>query len=199
MSLYYRNGAVTPEFADLMLKLAEYLGVRVDESIYRGHAKLLGDIPFDQLRVACTRTAQRHKYRTFPTAADIRSYIETRVEDAALIAWAALDQAARSAGAWSSVVVEDPAAAEALVLVFGDWPRFCAYEEGPALAQRRQEFLAAYRVAQARPRTTAPVTLAGLCGVPKGEIAGSVVTARVLLTGDVVTERGQKALPANND
>lgn len=151
MSRYYPDGAADPTFAQAMADLADALGTTVTEKRIRIYARLLSDVPPERLWPAFVRTARDRVYPTFPTVGEIRRCVAPSEDDAGLLAWTRFDQAAREVGAWASLEVEDAAAAEALVTVFGSWPAYCDVDEGPALGMRRQEFLAAYR--QARRQT----------------------------------------------
>jgi hypothetical protein len=144
---YYRDGAVDPQFAKLMLTLAEALGAKLTESRIRIYARLLGDVPYEQLRVAFTRAANEEESGFLPTVGKLRRYISPSEDDAVVLAWTALAGAAETVGAWQSIEVEDGAAAEALLAAFGSWQAYCETEHGPALALKRQEFFAAYRQA----------------------------------------------------
>ena len=151
---------VSPAFAELMVKLASaYPSVRLTEIGIRVYARALDDLTLEQVRGACSRAVKECAF--WPAVAELRKHIVASGEDAALLAWTALQQAAADAGAYASVELQDGASAEALVAVFGSWPQFCAEEEGPGLATKRQEFLAAYR--QERRLRKAPRRLAGFC------------------------------------
>lgn len=154
------GSAASKWFADLMRSAADVVGVKITDARIRGYAKLLNDLP-PQALPAAFETAVRHGSGFFPTIPEIRRAFEGTLEDAALLAWAALMRGAAEAGAYATVSMDDGYAASALETVFGSWPAFCALEDGPAATQRRQEFLAAYRAA--RRTRQAGRTLPGLC------------------------------------
>lgn len=202
MSRYYVDGAVTPQFAKMMVWLAEAIGVRVAESTIRIYAEMLGDIEVEDLRRVFRAIANEPSdRRTFmPGVPEIRRHLQPTGDDAALLAWTALNAAASDVGAWASIDIEDGAAAEAVQMVFGSWPAFCEMEDGPALAIKRQEFMAAYRQAARVRRAVDAVRLPGLCAVagtaPPLELASSTWVARVALTGHVQLHRDAvRALP----
>lgn len=191
---YVTDGAVTREFAQLMVALAEATNTKLTEGRVRVYAQDLSDIPWDQLTLACGQAMRATQF--FPSIAEIRRQLGPSGDDAALIAWTALTQAVSLAGAYSSVEVEDGCAAEALEVVFGSWAGFCEIGDGPALAQKRQEYLAAYR--NARRRSPPSRRLAGLCEVSgsyaAGALAPRVWVAAILASGRVVPHRDRPRL-----
>jgi hypothetical protein len=99
---------------------------------------------------AVTERAVR-ECRFFPTVSELVALLDGfDAADGPVLVWMELRQAAGSVGQYRGIEFDDVAAAVAFEEVFGDWPSFCALDEGPALAQRRQEFMAAYRRARAR-------------------------------------------------
>jgi len=193
--MHVHDGAVDGRFAELMVTLAESLGVRLTEARIRLYAHLLGDVTIDDLRVAFGRAARERTSGFFPTVGELRSFLGPTVDDGALIAWTALGRAAAEAGAYATIEFEDALAASALVDVFGSWAAFCATEDGPALALKRQEFLAAYRQAR-RVGLVGPRELPGL-GEPMDQ-AAHTWQARVRVTGDVVITRAFYQLTEGN-
>ena len=188
------DGHVTEAFSELMLQFAEGPGVRLSEQRIRLYAHALGDVPLDVVRSRGGRVLQRE--RRFPFIADLRG--ETGEDDAALVAWAALNRAASRVGGWASLEVEDEAAAVALLNVFGSWPAFCEMEDGPALAQRRQEFLACYRRAMRRVthRRAEPRRLPGICEQQSGVVPAGAEVGRLTEGGDVLSRRAPRELAA---
>lgn len=174
-------------FANLMVMLGEaYPSIRLREGTVRVYDAALRDLPIGALRSAVSRAVQESQF--FPTVALIRSLAVGTADDAALLAWSALERAAQKVGAWQSLVVEDHRAAQALLDTFGSWPAFCATVEGPALALKRQEFLAAFRQA-GRTRAMLPATrLAGQC-----EVSGRYVHAGPCWAGLVTSAWGVHA------
>lgn len=174
-----------------MVKLAEAWGARLSETRIRLYAISLADVDLHDLRRACGDAVRECRY--FPSVSELRGFVGLPSrEDAALVAWAAFGQAASSAGAYASVVVDDSAAAEALEQVFGSWAEFCAMEDGPALTLKRQEFLAAYRSARTRPRT-GPRRLVGLLDLPPPDVAAHTWVAHIA-GGAVHVERDRLQL-----
>ena len=112
-----------------------------------------------------------------------------------------LGRAVEAFGAYQSIELEDGAAAEALLAVFGSWPSFCEMEEGPALALKRQEFMAAYR--QAVRRKTEARRLPGICEsdgtYPGAELALRVWKGRIGRDGRVMVARDAGRLAGGDD
>lgn len=196
------DGGVEPAFSGLLARLAMAYGTSLSEQRIRIYADVLGDVPFRELAEAIGRAANTFRY--FPSIAEIRQALRPATDEAALVAWAGLQRAAAEVGAYATLDVEDGAAAYALAHVFGTWPEFCACPDGPSLAARRHEFVAAYKSASAR--GTASRRLVGLCapGAPEDERVRVTWGARLLADGAIVPERERPrlappALPEKGD
>lgn len=146
------------------------------------YVEALSDLSFDELQAATT-IAVRELGPFFPAPSEIRKLVRGTVEDRALTAWAALGTAASQVGGYRDIEIEDGCAAEALALVFGSWPEFCATEDGPTLSQKRQEFLAAYRRVSQR---------GGAAGRALKGLAGG--TGRLLSSGRIELDDTPKQL-----
>lgn len=153
---------VSDEFAKDIVILAEAYGAKLSEARIRVYYEDLQDIPTPLLRSALKQA--RQSCRFFPTVADIRQFAIPSIDDSALIAWAAFERAAARVGSWSPVVVEDAAAAKALVDTFGSWPAYCAESDTITLNTKRQQFIAAYRQRRREPKPQYAVSLEGLAG-----------------------------------
>jgi hypothetical protein len=149
----------------------------------------LHDVDIEDVRRACAHAVRECRY--FPSVAELRAFLQASSDDAGLLAWVALGRAAAEAGAYSAVIFEDGAIADAVEAVFGSWGEFCAQEEGPALGARRQEFLAAYRMARHKP-SQAERRLMGL--LPPAPPDAATWVARVTSGGAVVLERDRPRL-----
>lgn len=195
------DGAVSQQFAKMMVTLAEVLGVTLTEARIRIYAKLLADVPDAQMRAAFGRAANTCRGGCFPSPGELRAFIGPVEGDAALLAWAALGRAVEDVGAYMSLEIEDGAAAEALVAVFGSWPAFCEEDEGPGLALKRQEFMAAYR--QAARRRTEARRLPGICeaggSYPDGGDAKPLWFGQIAASGQVKLAREQARLTGGTD
>lgn len=141
------DGNVTPEFTRLIVAIAEGYPTtgNLSEGTIRIYAWALGDYTVEQIRGAFLRLFKEGS-GFFPSTVEILKQLgATSSDDAALLAWAQFRQAAADVGGYASLEVEDAAAAQALLDVFGSWHAYCEEEEGPAMAMKRKEFLAAYR------------------------------------------------------
>lgn len=134
---------VAPEFAGVMLYLGTAYRQQLTAERIAIYADALGDLDIETLMRAAKIAVKECQF--FPTPAELRKHAVGGLDDRALVAWSALGRAASRVGGYQSVEIDDPCAADALVLVFGSWPEFCQTEDGPELAMKRQEFMAAYR------------------------------------------------------
>ena len=156
----------------LVTLAAGYPAVRLSEAQCAVYMDALSDLSPEQLNQACQRAIRECKF--FPSVAELRMFVAPGTDDAAVLAWTALNRAARVVGAYQSLQCEDWCAAEALTQVFGGWAAFCQHDDGPAYGQKRTEFLVAYRNARRRPSASRwTVSLPGLCeaacrGLPGG-------------------------------
>jgi hypothetical protein len=175
--------ATDPEFAGMMVTLAEAYGVRLSPARIRLYSSLLRDIDPGALRRAFRQATQNERF--FPTVADIRKYADGSADDEALLAWSSVERAVSHIGAYRGLFIGDPVTADALRDVFGTWPEFCdACNAGDRIAwtHARQSFLAAYRRYSrvGRIGSSGPVHFPGLCattGVDSG-VAGYILGAR---------------------
>jgi hypothetical protein len=190
--VHVADGAVTATFAKFMVQLAAHYPTtgKLSEATIRTYALALDGHTVDEIRSAVGRALGDGTLSNFfPSLPERMRLLRPSTDDAALIAWALFRRAAEDVGSYASLEVEDAAAGEALRLVFGSWPAYCAQEEGPALGARRQEFLAAYREAKRRlPPAPLPLRLQGLCE-STGEYRGgpATVVGRLTAAGAVLT------------
>ena len=187
-------------FAHLMVTLAECYGAspsaKLTEERIRLYERGLSDLTQQQVRDASLSAVKELKW--FPTIAELRAYAVPSPEDAALIAWSGLERAAGRVGAYASLQIDDRAIATALMETFGGWPEFCLTQDGPALALKRQEFLAAYRQARRlRKRAESAVRVPGLLEARSRYTASQhVYVGRLAANGEVTSERARPGLPA---
>jgi hypothetical protein len=197
------DGNVTPEFTRLLVQIAEgYVTTgNLSEGTIRLYAWALSDYTVEEVRVACLQLFKDGS-GFFPSTVEIlRRLGATSVDDAGVIAWTQFRQAAIEVGAYASLEVEDAAAAQALVDVFGSWHAYCEHEEGPSLTQKRAEFLVSYRAARARLAHGAGGKVPRLFGLLESG-AGYVPTSKSIIgrltAGGGVEKRADtsRALPA---
>jgi hypothetical protein len=160
-------------FASLVMATAEALGAKITEDRVRVLAYDLRD--YGHAAIVTAFETHRRESKWFPTPSEIIQRIEASPEDRALIAWSALERAAESVGSYRSIELDDPAAADALVSVFGSWAAWCAAERGPEMHAKRQQFFAAYRDARRRFQQ-----IATRLGGESGAIAGTIRLAGLL-------------------
>ena len=158
----FEGGHVAEWFGRVVFETAEICGIKITEARVRGYAADLGDLEPAQI-IEAFRKCRRDGSGFFPSVAELRRQVVATPDDRALLAWNAMEQAAAKVGAYQSIEFEDPAAARALVMVFGSWPSWCQQEMGPELLVKRQQFLAAYReVRRQEAAGAAPIRLSGL-------------------------------------
>lgn len=179
------RGEVDPAFADLMRRAADaHPSQRLTADMIRAYAAALSRDGLTLDRVAALLNAATVEYGRFPSIGDLFRLLAPTGDDAALLAWTALGRAAEAVGAYATVTVEDGCAAEALERVFGSWSEFCETDDGPGLALRRQEFLAAFRDARRR-GARGPKMMVGLCGPAPSGMVGRIWSARITVAGAI--------------
>ncbi len=188
---------VSPQFAKLIVTLASaFQNAKLSEAQVRIYSAALSDIPHDQLASACLRAVRECTF--FPTVAELRRFIAPSLDDAAQLAWSGLQTAAAEIGAYASLELEDPCAAEAVLMIWGSWPAYCVCD-GPAVGARKSEYLAAYRAARRGVwHEGASTTLPGLCtslGTPASALPEAITwRGRLTAHGTVVAERERRQL-----
>lgn len=148
-------------FLKALLRAADYFGAELSATAQTVYFEALADL--DLATVQAAIAASTRACRFMPKAVEIRDLAEGSADDRAQRAWAQLQQAAKSCGAYTSIRVEDPATVLALERTFGTWVAFCTVElEPPMVAAKRKEFLANYRIAQRQPVEQPRLCLPGL-------------------------------------
>lgn len=197
MSTLAPDGHVAEWFGRIMLETAEATNTKLTEAKIRVYAHDLQEFTPPQL-VAAMRRCRREGKGFFPAVAEVIREIEPSPDDRAMLAWTALEAAAAQIGAYQSIEIEDAAAAEALVAVFGSWASWCEMERGPDLLTKRQQFLAAYRDARRQmPTSPAPVRCAGLLEASgRYERKPALAVGRITARGEVIAGQEAPELPA---
>lgn len=116
-----------------------------------------------KLEAAARRWMQQSRW--FPKVSDLLETLHEgpTLADEALFAWAAVERAVRSVGAYRAVQFADAAIGETVRQVFGSWPRACGFDyDSPGWHERREMFLRLYPVILRR-SPSSPV-LAGMHG-----------------------------------
>lgn len=105
----------------------------------------LRDLPFEAVSRALNQAVRVCTF--MPKPAELRKLAIGDSDDATERAWLALKTAMRSAGSYTSLIVDDPALAEAVLAIFNSWPEACLAELSPEMwANKRKEFGRVYRV-----------------------------------------------------
>lgn len=200
------DGSAAGWFCELMKDLAaSYPNFRANERQTRVYATALQDLAPEQVRNAMGRAIMESKF--FPSVAELRQYVDSSPDDRAQRAWLLLRRAVEEVGAWRSLLIDDPYAAEALRRVSGSWHAFCEVPDGPDVHVLRQGFLSSYRDAQRQPMEIRPVRMAGLCESSAASVLeNDQLTARLTNQGTIepayhpqLTGRDTKQLPPGND
>lgn len=181
---------VSEDFAKAMVYLAEAYGVSLSEQRIVIYADALSDLSMDQVKTAMRRAVRECKF--FPAVSDLRALVIGAPSDEGMIQWTGLCRAAERFGAYQHLIVHDHATSEALKCVFGNWGSFCEQcVEGPALAIKRQEFLAAYRFYKAIDRGPAmnkPCVMNGLLTNQSPPVAALALDGRAYDVVKVLTD-----------
>ncbi len=174
-----------------MVELATQRGTRISSERITLYWDSLQDLPMPALVAAFVRARKESTY--FPQASDIRGFVEATGDDAIMLAWTAFISHASKTGAYRKLITGDPCAADALLCVFGSWPKFCeecGCVSASAWRERRLQFFAAYRDAARIPRGDEVKVLPGL-SAQLGEDVGS--------SGQIGGANNQKLLHAAQD
>lgn len=133
-----------PEFARLLVTTGKYYGRDFTPDLVEMYWNGLADIDLAAIRQALNLHIQNPDTGQFlPKVADIRKAIGGTTQDAALIAWAKVHKAIRTAGGWVDVVFDDPLI-HAVVVDMGGWTKLCETLEDE-LPFRAKEFENRYR------------------------------------------------------
>lgn len=139
--------------------LCELHGKEPSASFYLLYREALVSALGEDGAVEAIKISFKTKTFGFPKPGDLIELIQGKQEDKAFTAWEQLQQAVSRAGAYQSVLFEDPKIARVIKLL-GGWETVCLWPVDE-LQYRRREFLQAY---QALPETAAPPqALGGIC------------------------------------
>lgn len=133
------------EFTRRLVGLGELFEANLTPVKQALYFEALRDLPFALVAKALNQATRACTF--MPKPAELRKLVVGDDEDAAERAWMAFRTAMRSAGSYASLVVVDPALADAITAVFESWPAACALELSPEMwANKRKEFGRVYRV-----------------------------------------------------
>lgn len=153
-------------FTELLKTVAEFYDVTVSPARSTMFFGALRDYDFEIVELAFSKFMQSgdSKYG-FPKPASIREIVEGSQSEQEANAWNAVTEAIRRVGFYQSIIIQDPAVADAIVRVFGSWAACCerANQANPYLWEAaRKEFVTAYRIARKIERKDrTPVLLGG--------------------------------------
>lgn len=148
-------------FIQRLVVLSELFGKPLSPAIQVLYYEALQDLDPELLARAMKTSAQTCIF--MPKPADLRKLVLGSDEDAAERAWMVLRLAMGTAGAYASLIIDDPALADAITAVFGGWVGACSAELSPEMwASKRKEFGRVYHVCAARGLIGSRY-LAGIC------------------------------------
>lgn len=152
------------EFAALMAALGDYYGRDLSDAVIGMYWQGLERYDIAALREALNR--HMHNPDTgqfFPKIADISRMLSGTTQDAALVAWAKVDQAVRRVGTYADVVFDDPLVHRVLHDM-GGWMALGTKteDEWPFVAKEFENRYRGYRMRSERPEY--PPVLIGIAG-----------------------------------
>lgn len=154
-----------PEFAGLMVSIGEYYGREISDGLIGMYWQGLRHYDLAAVRDAINRhVANPDSGQFMPKIADIGKMLAGTTQDAALRAWAKVDQAARRVGTYRDVAFDDPLIHRVLHDM-GGWVALGSKteDEWPFVAK---EFENRYRGFRARSDTPEyPPFLSGIAGM----------------------------------
>lgn len=143
----------SPEFAALMAALGDYYAREISDAVIGMYWQGL-----ERYDIAAVREAlNRHMHNPdtgqfFPKIADISRMLAGTTQDAALVAWAKVDQAVRRVGIYADVVFDDPLVHRVLHDM-GGWMALGTKteDEWPFVAREFENRYRGYRMRSERP------------------------------------------------
>lgn len=147
------------KFKSRLAALGELYGKECTQAMADLYWAALRDFTDDQFHAAIQSGIRKWKcFGRLPNPAEIIEQIQGNGEEEALIAWEQLQQAVGRAGAYQSVLFEDPKIAR-VIKILGGWETVCFWPLDE-LQFRRHEFIEAYK---ALGDGGMPEVLAGIC------------------------------------
>jgi len=150
------NDADKPSFLSRFTGMCEYWEKKYSDALLDIYWCALSDLTIDQFERASSLAIQKLTF--FPKVAELRELVNGNGEAEALSAWEQLQKGISRAGAYQSVLFEDPRITR-VIEIMGGWIEVCAWPTAD-IKFRRKEFLDAYK---ALPATGEPRPLAGIC------------------------------------
>lgn len=152
------------QFSTMLQAVAEYCGKPLSAGVIAIYWQGLRDLDLAALRHALNAHAQNPDTGQFmPKIADIRRMLGGTTQDAALVAWAKVDQAVRRVGTYADVVFDDPLVHRVLHDM-GGWMALGtkSEDEWPFVAKEFENRYRGYRMRSERPDY--PPVLIGIAG-----------------------------------
>lgn len=167
-------------FAQLMVGLGEYYGKQISTAIIGIYWNGLCHYDLVAIREAINRHMRNPDTGQFmPKIADVVKMLDGSTEDAALVAWAAVDGAVRSIGVYSDVDLGDPIS-HRVIIDMGGWAKFGDKQESewPFVGK---EFQARYRGYKTRGEIPdSPPSLTGIANTYNNSHGYSAESVRAL-------------------
>lgn len=130
------------EIVQLVTILAEAFGKETSDPMIAAYRIGLEDVPTEAVKRAVTAAIRQSKF--MPTVSELRELAgEVRTEDRAVLAFAALDDAVRKHGYYSTVQFDDPVLT-ATVRALGGWQKVCDVPEKEWFSFFRKRFVETY-------------------------------------------------------
>lgn len=151
-------------FSTMLQAVAEYCGKPLSAGVIAIYWQGLRDLDLDALRHGLNAHVQNPDNGQFmPKIADIRRMLGGTTQDAALVAWAKVDQAIRRIGTYADVVFDDPLVHRVLHDM-GGWMALGTKteDEWPFVAKEFENRYRGYRMRSERPEY--PPVLIGIAG-----------------------------------
>lgn len=152
------------QFSTMLQAVAEYCGKPLSAGVIAIYWQGLRDLDLDALRHALNAHVQNPDSGQFmPKIADVRRMLGGTTQDAALVAWAKVDQAVRRVGTYADVVFDDPLVHRVLHDM-GGWMGLGtkSEDEWPFVAKEFENRYRGYRMRSERPEY--PPVLIGIAG-----------------------------------
>jgi len=171
-----------PEFAALMAALGDYYGRELSDAVIGMYWQGLERYDIAAVREALNRHMQNPDTGQFmPKIADVARMLAGTTQDAALVAWAKVDQAVRRIGGYADVVFDD-ALIHRVLHDMGGWMALGTKneDEWPFVAKEFENRYRGYRMRSERPEY--PPVLIGIAGAHNRK--GSHALQPPMLIGD---------------
>lgn len=169
-----------PTFAALMSALADYYARNLSDAVIGMYWQGLERYDIEAVREALNRHMQNPDSGQFmPKIADISRMLAGTTQDAALVAWAKVDQAVRRVGGYADVVFDD-ALIHRVLHDMGGWMALGTKteDEWPFVAKEFENRYRGFRMRSERPDY--PTVLIGIAGAHNRK-GGHAVQAPILV------------------